>query len=202
MPDSVGLFAKGNGVRFRSVSDGVEKTQFNARGVFGKQGKVDAATVPGGSQGIRPPRPDSDLHGQRSPPSGLHQLNICSNRANCEGPVVRTVADVSIHRDWTQRIEARNPRPWTEQEVIRTDIQIRSCPFSTSSGRARRDVFVELCSVGGFVFDSVFLRPSYTRFASADSFGCEDFRVSLQQHEHRHDWNCDVDRSCQMPPWG
>ena len=38
-------------------------------------------------------------------------------------------------------------------------------------------VFVELSMVGGFVFDSVFLTPSYTAFEAADFFVGTDFFV-------------------------
>lgn len=63
MPDSVRLFFQDDRVGFCAIARRIEQAQFDFRSVFGKESKVDAAFVRGGSQRIRLSRPDSWLHG-------------------------------------------------------------------------------------------------------------------------------------------
>jgi hypothetical protein len=65
VPDQIGLLAQLDTLHF-AAPVGIEKTQFDAFGVFGKEGEVDAFAVPGSaawSGSARPDGGDGKVHG-------------------------------------------------------------------------------------------------------------------------------------------
>ena len=58
VPDQIGLLTQRHTVAFGS-RDAVEQTQFDARGMGGKEGEVHSSPIPGGSQRIGATGPDS-----------------------------------------------------------------------------------------------------------------------------------------------